>query len=400
MQKWVDEASKIILDNHLVIQTESLPLHDTIGRVLMEDLFADRDFPPYDRVTMDGIAINYESFAAGQRSFKIAAIGAAGAEQLKLPHPSECIEIMTGAVLPKETDTVIRYEDLQIDQQTVHIQTDKVRQGQNIHYQGEDRTKGTKIISAGAIISPAELGVAATIGKSHLQVARMPKTMIISTGDELVEIEDQPAAHQIRKSNVHRILATLKSWGMQADFDHLNDDPEEIRQRLKEIIQEYDLVLLSGGVSKGKFDYIPDALASLKVQKLFHRVSQRPGKPFWFGRSEERGTVVFALPGNPVSSFMCTQVYLPPWLRASMGLAPSSLPYAQLAEDYHFRPDLTYFLQVKVQYQSDGSTLAYPITGHGSGDLANLVDADGFLELPKGRDVYQKGEAFRYITYR
>ena len=152
-------------------------------------------------------------------------------------------------------------------------------------------------------------------------------------------------------------------------------------------------------LSKGKFDFVPAALKKLGVEKLFHKIQQRPGKPFWFGKAPN-GSIVFALPGNPVSSFMCTHRYFKPWLNASLGLPPMPYPFAVLAEDVHFKPDLSYFMQAKLEYGADGMLYVHPIHGHGSGDLANLVDADVFVELPRGKDVYAKGEIYRILFFR
>lgn len=396
----IEEATDIVLAHQRDFGTEEIPLAEAAGRVLAETIRADRDFPPFDRVTMDGISIAYAAFAKkGIRTFPIQDTQAAGSPQLALDNPGHCMEVMTGAVLPQGTDTVIRYEDLEIKDGSATVNLDELKEGQNVHRQGEDRHEGEVIIEPGILLSAAEIGVAATVGKSKLTVRRIPRAVIISTGDELVEVDETPQPHQIRSSNAHTIRTTLEKWGMPADLLHLVDDPEHIKKELQRCLQEYDAILMSGGVSKGKFDYVPEALAALGVEKLFHRVKQRPGKPFWFGHWQEKCTI-FALPGNPVSSFMCTNRYVGPWLRASLGLEPLDYDYAALDTDFHFRPDLTYFLQVKLEYARNGLRRAIPVEGHGSGDLANLVDADGFLELPRGRDQFNAGELFPLIIYR
>ncbi|MFK8102591.1 MAG: molybdopterin molybdotransferase MoeA, partial [Saprospiraceae bacterium] len=383
----VAAAQDIILSTTKDFGTESLPLAASLGKVLREDLTADRDFPPYDRVTMDGIAIHWDSFDQGSRSFPIAGIAAAGAPPLSLANPATCLEVMTGSILPAGVDTVIRYEDLNLEDQVAHLTVDSVKKGQNIHRQGEDRQRGDLLVTQGRIISSAEIGVAATIGKTHLKTSRLPKTIIISTGDELVEIDQKPLAHQIRKSNIHQLAAILKTQQITADTFHLNDELDEILVQLERIVQNYEVVLLSGGVSKGKFDFLPSALEKLGVKKLFHRIQQRPGKPFWFGQHPS-GTVVFALPGNPVSSFLCTHRYFLPWLRQSVGLPVAPAKFAVLQKSIDFKPDLTYFLEVKISYSPEGQILALPIRGNGSGDLANLVDADAVIELPQGKNQY------------
>ncbi len=395
----VQEAEQLILQNKGNYGNEKIPMAQSIGRVLKEDLFADRDMPPYNRVTMDGIAIDYDTYAKGQRGYKIEAVAAAGSPQISLIKPEKCIEVMTGAIMPSNADAIIRYEDVDIHDGQANILVESVKRHQNIHTKGEDRLKGSMVVAKNTIISPAEIGVAATVGKTHIDVAMLPKAVIISTGDELVRIDQKPLPHQIRKSNVHRLQATLAHHQIQADAMHLNDDLELIKSALSNIIKLYDVLILSGGVSKGKFDFLPQALEAIGVKKLFHKIKQRPGKPFWFGKAND-GTIIFALPGNPVSSFLCTQRYFLPWLRASLGLPAPAQPMAKLVEHYLFKPDLTYFLQVKVSYDEKGRIWAHPLTGNGSGDLANLVDADAFLELPRGKNVFRKGGVYPLIFYR
>jgi len=281
----VEKATQIILDNLQSLRTESVPLTAANGRILQENLTTDRDLPPFDRVTMDGIAIDYKHFEQGQRSFKIESIGAAGSPQTTLKNPENCIEIMTGAMLPIDADTVIRYEDVVISNGVATIQNEAIKQGQNVHYQGSDRKKNTILARAGTRIGPTEIGIAASVGKPELLVSALPKIQIISTGNELVEVHETPLPHQIRASNVHTIKAALDIWDVEADRLHLPDNKADIKAQLSESIHQYDVLILSGGVSKGKFDFIPDVLNELGVQKLFHRVKQRPGKPFWFGRT-------------------------------------------------------------------------------------------------------------------
>ena len=251
----------------------------------------------------------------------------------------------------------------------------------------------------GVKLSSTEIGICATIGKSVVNVSQLPRVMVISTGDELVGIEETPKPHEIRQSNVYTLRSTLTKLGIQADSAHLRDDQEEIRMKLSQFIESYEVIILSGGVSKGKFDFLPAALDSLGVRKLFHKVKQRPGKPFWFGMHPD-GCVVFALPGNPVSSFMCMQRYFTPWLNSSLGITVDQTLYAVLSQRTEFKPDLVYFAQVKISFSHEGKILALPVEGHGSGDLANLVEADGFLQLPQGKNVFEAGEAYPFISFR
>lgn len=395
----VIEATNFIQSTAQDYGTESVPLSASIGRVLRENLYAGRPFPPFNRVTMDGIAIQHAAFEKGQRTFKVEGVAAAGAVQMQLQDGKNCLEVMTGAILPANTDTVIRYEDTVFLEGEMTLQIEELKFEKNVHKLGSDRKKEDLLVEAGRIISPAEIGVAATVGKTHLEVSKYPKAIIISTGDELVEVSENPLLHQIRKSNVHLLKSMFTQIGMPAEIMHLKDDYDTVVTNLETVLKKYDLVVLSGGVSAGKFDYLPKALNELKVTEHFHKVKQRPGKPLWFGESKE-GAVIFALPGNPVSTFSCAQKYIFPWLQKSLSLPFSAPIYAALSQDYTFKPDLTYFLQVKISYTQKGQVIATPFTGNGSGDLANLTNADGFLELPKGKEVYQKGEVFSFVSYR
>lgn len=394
----VEEALNLVRKHAIELTSVEVPLEAAYRKILREPLSADRDFPPFDRVTMDGIAIDYRDFANGRRTFPLAGIGAAGAPRQKLDKSGNCLEIMTGAVLPEGTDTVIRYEDVEINGQGAVVKTENVQRGQNVHRQGEDRERGTTIVPPGTLLAAGEIGVAATVGKATLQVARPVSALILSSGDELVAVGETPLPHQIRRSNAYSIQALLREWGLQADMTHVPDDKTLIEAVLREQLPRYDVLLLSGGVSRGKFDYIPEVLDDLGVVKLFHRVAQRPGKPFWFGHIPG-STVVFALPGNPVSSLVCTRVYFGAWLHRSLGI-DQPLTYARLSKEVSFRPKLTYFLQVKLQSDPTGTLLAEPVEGHGSGDLANLVDADAFLMLPPEIDQFAAGETYPVWSFR
>ena len=180
---------------------------------------------------------------------------------------------------------------------------------------------------------------------------------------------------------------------------HIPDEPEITKQQINKSLQNYDVILISGGVSMGKFDYVPQALRALSVKELFHKVQQRPGKPLWFG-VHDNGVPVFAFPGNPVSAFMCMVRYFFPWLEASLGIASKQNMYAALNVDFNFAPSLQYFLQVKLNMNDKAQLLATPITGNGSGDFANLIDADAFIELPLEKNNFMKGEVYRVWPFK
>jgi len=390
----VEQAEKLILAQLRNYGNETVPFEQALGKVLAEDIKADRDLPPFNRVTMDGIAINFKAIKNGINTFRIKATQAAGDEPVEIDEPNECIEIMTGAVLPASADTIIRYEDVEIKDGLAGIDAEGIKQGQNIHVRGIDKKLGEVLASAGQVVTPAIIGVAASVGKTHLLVKKMPKVVIISSGDELVDVNETPSPYQIRKSNSYTVKAVLQQHGLQPDVLHIPDDPEVTKTQIRHCLQNYDVLLLSGGISMGKFDYIPQALQDLQVTKLFHKVAQRPGKPFWFGQYQDKA-LVFAFPGNPVATFMCLNRYFLTWLNATLGL-PQQLPvYAVLDKDFQFQPALQYYLQVKLHSNAQGQLMASPVEGNGSGDFANLADTEAFLELPLERSEFKQGEVFK-----
>ena len=394
----VDEAEKIILQQCKDFGTEIFSIDNCLGKVLAEDILADRDLPAFNRVTMDGIAINYEAFKNGTRSFKIKATQPAGGQPIDIDNNDECIEIMTGAGLASTTDIIIPYEEIEIKNGVATIKTETVSINQNIHNKGKDKRHNEILVEANQFITPTIITIAATVGKTMLCVKKLPTIVIISTGDELIEINEIPTPFQVRRSNNYTLRAVLKQYALKADILHLPDTPAIIEKELQRCINEYDIIIVSGGVSMGKFDYVPPALEKLQVKKLFHKVQQRPGKPFWFG-IHAKGTLVFAFPGNPVSTFMCFYRYFLPWLKTSWQVKTNK-SYAILNDDFVFKPALQYFLQVKLHINEKGELLADPVEGNGSGDFTNLLQTDAFMELSLERIEFKRGEVFPIWTFK
>jgi len=390
----VEEAEKIILEQATGYGVEIVPFEQALGRVLAEDIKADRDLPPYNRVTMDGVAISFEAIENGISTFRIKATQAAGDEPVDIEDHAECVEIMTGAMLPGSTDTVVRYEDLELRAGLATLVTNGIRKGQNIHYKGKDKKQDDLVAETGSIVTPAIISLIASVGESELRVKKMPRVVILSSGNELVDVDQAPGPFQIRKSNNYTVKAVLKQHGLDAQLLHLPDDEEVIKKQLAICLENYDVMILSGGVSMGKFDHIPRALEALSVKQLFHNVKQRPGKPFWFGK-HENGQLVFAFPGNPVATFMCLHRYFLPWLHASMGTKEKPQLRAVLSNRVGFHFPLKYFLQVKLHYNEYCQLMATPVEGNGSGDFANLADTDAFMELPLEKNEFKRGEVFR-----
>lgn len=378
---------------------EKVPYELALGRVLAEDLFADRDLPPFNRSTVDGIAIDFEAYKHGNHAFKIKGIQGAGEPPIAIESKDECIEIMTGGVLDKTVNAVIRYEDFDITGGMAMIKGVKVKEGQNVHLKGSDMIQGAVVADADRKITPALIGLAASIGKVELPVRKLPRIIVISTGNEMVTPDATPTPYQLRRSNGAMIKSVLGTYRIKADLVHLADNFELLTSELKHYLVEYDIVLMTGGVSMGKFDYVPKALEGLGVMKLFHKIKQRPGKPLWFG-VYGGGALVFGFPGNPVSVFMCLHRYFIPWLEASLGLKPRLPEYAALQNDLRFPYPLQYFAQVKLQVDGLGRLEGRTADTNGSGDFSNLLYTDAFMELPLEKAEFKKGEMYKIWRYR
>ena len=392
----VEEALHFIDSNKKSFGIETVPLLSCLHRTLATDVIADRDFPPFDRVTMDGIAISSEAFLKGQKQFIIEKISAAGSVEQTLDNKTHCIEVMTGSMLPLNTDAVIPYEQCEIKDGVADVNTETVTVFQNIHRKGTDEKEGAVLLKKNTRISPAHISIMATVGMGEVEVYKLPSVAIFSTGDELVTVDQTPLPHQIRQSNVYFLAADLQREKVNASLYHLQDDKEAMKQTVQEKLEQYDTILLSGAVSKGKYDFLPQVLEELGIKTIFHRVSQRPGKPFLLGAIG--GKMIFGFPGNPVSTFVCYHVYCKRWLLQSLHQPIQKLT-AKLADDIALSSPLTNHVLVKIRY-NEGECLADPMFFSTSGDIPSLLGADGIISLPAGKNQFQKGDIFEVILCR
>ncbi len=393
----VKEALEIVLHQSVELETEEIDILNATDRVLAENIYADRDFPPFNRVAMDGIAIVFDEYVKGQRQFKVEAQVAAGDAVNNFSNSKNCVEIMTGASIPEPFDTVIPYEVIEINNGLAIINAPTVKKGHNVHKKGTDRKKGDLLLPVGTLIAAPEIGCLATVGAIKVKVKKLPKVIFFSTGNELVNPQEIPASQQIRMSNNYTIHSYLLKYGINVIFRHLQDDPEVIFDEIEFAKTRFDVIMFSGGVSKGRKDYVPEILERLGTKKFFHRVRQKPGKPFWFGKLEK--VTVFAFPGNPVSTFICLLKYFIPWLEKSLYGKCRNGVEAILKEEIEFKNPLTYFPEVRLKFKG-GNIEAYPVKSNGSGDLASLLRADAFIELSEEKNLFKKGEVYKIIPFR
>ena len=386
------EAEALVRERVHPLPVESRPLESLAGAVLAQAVRSERDQPPFDRVTMDGIAFASLAWRQGRRRFRIAGIQAAGQPPVALADPAACIETMTGAVLPEGCDCVVPVERLRVgDGQAVVDDDVPVEPFLNVHTRGLDAREGDLLLARGARLGAPELAVLASAGLPRAEVRMEPRILIAATGDELVAPDQPIAAWQVRRSNSYALRGALNLRGhSRVAEDHLPDDRTVLAERLAAHLATHDVIVLTGGVSMGRFDHVPSVLRQLGVQEVFHKVAQRPGKPIWFGIGAA-GQTVFGLPGNPVSALVCLVRYVVPALAAMAGSPASATEYVPLASPFKVKPALALFLPVQVEHSATVGRVAMPRPTRGSGDFISLLGTDGFVELPPGPREFPAG---------
>jgi molybdopterin molybdotransferase len=373
------EAIELLKNITIPFRTEKMPLAKTLGMNIAEKIVADRDFPPFDRVMMDGIAVKDISAP----TWKIEGILFAGEPVKAIKKTDGALEIMTGATAPRGTEAIIKIEDLSIEKKIAsYIGKTPLEKGQFIHLQGADAAAGSVLVKKRTKIGPVEIAIAATVGKAHIEVESKPHVHIFSTGDEIVGLHETPADHQIRSSNVMMLKSVLLSKGFKANSSHLADSAEKIKSSVDKALESNDIILLSGGVSAGKKDLIPGVLAEAGFETVFHKISQKPGRPLLVATRPD-GKVVFAFPGNPISTLTCFWVYFLPWVSGEW-------PEYQVKE-IKFLPKPSAELDQWIPVEN-GEVLAH----NGSGDLINWSRADGLVWQKAG----DKSKKLPYIPLK
>ncbi len=394
----VGEAEKAIEKYLPRYAPVTLPLSRCTGRILAEPILADRAQPPFHRVAMDGIAISFAAYTKGRRRFRVEGKQMAGEAARTLDSEEGCFEAMTGAVLPLGTDCIIPVEELSVvDGFATHVESSGTKSStskappaayRNVHRAGSDCSVGAVIVPAGTRLTAPHLGAAAAFGFSTLPVSALPVASVIATGDELVPPNQEPLPYQIRKSNPYAAEAGLRRIGIESvTLYHARDDQDLLRETIVTALEKCDVLILSGGVSMGQADYVPSVLKGLGVTAVFHKIRQKPGKPFWFGITKS-GVPVFALPGNPASLLMCLHRYVLPALwRAMGGSLQGPVGFFEevvLGEEFSASPKLTQFQPVRVTEIGKGIRSVRKVGNQGSGDFSAWAVADGFVETPPG----------------
>jgi molybdopterin molybdotransferase len=376
------EAQRMVLAQAHSFGLEALPLEQAYGRVLAEEIRADRDYPPFNRAMMDGYAVRYSDLEAGIRRFEVVATLLAGDTLQGAIRSGECYKIMTGAAVPGDADMVIRREDVEEMEMAMQIRAGVTewKPAQAIARRGEDLRSGELVIDRPCRCEPAIMGLLATLGRTLVTVQRLPGVALLTTGNEVVAADAPVSAVQIRNSNRWMLEAALKKMSIDiASHTHVPDDRDLLKRKLEQILA-HDILILSGGVSAGDADYVPEVLTRLGALPLFHKIAIRPGKPVWCGRTASGG-MIFALPGNPFSCLVNFVLLIRPYIEACWGLPPAEPLGLPLDTSREKKVRLDEFFPVRVHGSPARLT---PVPLNGSGDIRMGMQANGLALHPAG----------------
>ena len=380
----IEEAYELVTGAVVDLGSEQVELTDALHRVLAEDVISDVDMPPFDKSAMDGYACRHANLA---QPLQIIETIAAGQYPKKTVEQGQCSAIMTGAPVPEGADCVIKVENTWLDENG-HVIFTGTPGKSNISFKAEDVTIGELLVAQGTFLEPQHIAVLAATGYARPKVALKPHVAVISTGDEIVEPHEKPGMSKIRNSNAYQLLAQAEICGATATYMGIARDTEdETFQLIGKALKEHDVVILSGGISMGQFDFIPGVFERLGVEILFQTLAVQPGKPTVFGKLGTKR--IFGLPGNPVSAFNTFELLVRPYLRQAMGAA-EGWKIVRLAMGRDFtrrRSERDSFIPVLV---SEGKV--FPKEYHGSGHIHALTDAFGFIRIPRGTTELKEGE--------
>lgn len=380
-----DEAYRIVMESVFETHSEIIPFYDTVGRIMDEDIFSDMDMPPFNRSAMDGYACHKNDLNADLDVIEVIAAGKVPVHKVGI---NQCSKIMTGAIVPEGCDVVFMVEESE------KLPNGKIRfkgtePKKNISLKGEDVKKGDVVIRRSRFIQPQDVAIMASVGHINVKVRKRPTVGIISTGNELVKPSDIPGISQIRNSNACQLNAQVKRAGGEAvDYGIAPDIESVTYDRIKNAIDKSDIVIITGGVSMGDFDFVPAVLERVGVKILFDKVNVQPGKPTTFG--VHSNAVIFGLPGNPVSSFMQFELLVRPLINRMMGYAWKPFEFKfPMAVDYVRKSSSRLgFIPVSINEKNE----VIPVDFHGSAHLTALSGAEGIIALKPGLNSLKKGE--------
>ena len=397
----VDEALALIVERARSLEPTTVPLAEALGLVLAEDVISDLDSPPFDKALMDGYAVRADDVADGTKPLDVVEELSAGRVANQSVESGQAIRIMTGAPLPCGADAVVPFEqtDHGADSGSVRVRSGGLQAGANVMRRATSMAAGDRVLESGRFLRPQELGALAELGRPSLQARPRAEVAVLATGDELVRIEETPGPGRIRNSNETMLVAQVcRAGAVPRPLGIARDQPRDLRERITTGLQ-CDILLLSGGVSAGKRDIVPAQLAAAGIEQVFHKVNLKPGKPVWFGR-HPAGPLVFGLPGNPVSSMVCFELFVRTAIRCLMGMQ-SALPRtvaARLTREHIARGDRPTYHPSRLESAESGPAVT-PVLWQGSADLRATIEANAMALFPAGQGTYAAGGMIDVIAW-
>lgn len=385
------EARQLIIQHAREYGTEQMPLTRANGRVLARDVVADRDYPPFHRSAMDGFACRIEDFENHDFLTLSKEIQAGDADTGSL-EPGRAAKIFTGAALPEGANAVIRKEDAHFEKHKLFKPEKPLSNFENVARKGEDVQQEASLLQKGNPVSMANMTALATVGSYELEVQQLPKVGIIQTGNEIVSINKTPGTHQIRSSHEWVISAFLNQYNIEPfQIWHVFDQYEDMNDVIQKALESADIILITGGVSAGDYDMVPEVLQNNRVEQVFHKVQIKPGKPLWFGHHPEE-KVVFGFPGNPLSTQISCKLFLEPYLRAAFSMKPLEPVYLPLMGERNKKNDLDHFFPANLYNDASGQTNIQEKLNNGSGDITACINTEGFAWHPGNKQTLDNGE--------
>ncbi|HMG15330.1 MAG TPA: molybdopterin molybdotransferase MoeA [Saprospiraceae bacterium] len=389
------EAQRIIGSHARSHGPELIVQETALNRVLAKPIFADRDYPPFNRSTMDGFAVRYIDFEDGICTYSIKAVIYAGFATDEILQKGECYKIMTGAAVPDSADTVIKREDVNESEKYIELNNINIIRGQSIATKGGDLKQNDVILENGVQITATAMGALAVVGIKSISVQKLPNIVIFSTGDEVVTGDTIILPQQIRESNSIVLASMLKKFEIHSvKRIHLSDKELDIYNAIQKELNN-DIIIITGGISAGDADFVPAVLERLGLQKIIQKVAIRPGKPFWFGKAVN-GTVVFALPGNPVSAQVCYKLFVEHYLRLCFGMEPNPVWQLPLLHNRNKKVNLDEFFPCIIQQNPFGMKACSFNT---SGDITSTVMSNGLAIHDHEKDQILKNDQIYFIPW-
>lgn len=385
----VEEARSILAQHRPEPRVALSALINAHGHVLAESLISPVNVPPFDNSAMDGYAFHFESWQG--RALVIAGESAAGQAVEKVLPEGTAMRIFTGAPVPSGADTVVMQEKTRIENQLLYIEDPGLKPGANVRKAGSQTVSGQTLLNAHTFLSAGAMGFLAGCGISEVAVYKRPEVSVVVTGDEIVPPGTDAASGKIYESNSYSLTGALASMGICPQVSFCSDTESEIYTAIEKALSNSDLILITGGVSAGDYDFVVPALKNLGVEQLFHKVKQKPAKPLYAGLYGEQA--VFGLPGNPASVLTSFYVYVAPWIRRFCGLKESTV-YAVLEEDYEGKAGLTRFLK---GYAAEGQVRV--LNGQESYRMDTFAQANCLIEIPENSEKIKAGEPVRLIMF-